>query len=437
MTKMESEACQTTTDGGTLSLFTATCHAGRIQLQWCIPKGLYKRPVRHKVVPQLPQYDTFRIWCASWDHEYSRDPYQPRAGANMPEDSQLVHEGPLTPQFGRRFAWTSELMEIGRCYAFYVACAGGPVAGPAIVKVRDPEVWWTCEETRRRITRFVERCPVPVERHIVGSSRMGRDIEALFLGAGSRTVVLAAAVHPGESGPELLLGMLEKMTRARPDLFTGFQVIVVPCVNPDSRERLAHGHPVYLRTNAAGVDLNRNFDDNWSLVSEAYGERSDEPASETWRGPEAFSEPESRALRDLCESHPPAAVIAYHWMGGISAPPMNHHLGIYSWDDWDQRNVPYEQRCKQAANAYGCAYYKTPDPEPWYPHPSIQPGSFEGWVAMRFGTPGYAMEGGRDEDSRLGQRDAVTPTVLQAHAERHSHGLAAFLDYIRDLPASP
>lgn len=431
MTAMEPDPNQTTADGGTLSLLTATCHAGVARLQWCIPKGLYKRPGRHKPVRQLPQYDTFRIWRAVWANDYSRDPYQPRVADTLPKQARLVYEGPLSPKYGRRFEWTSTPMETGRTFAFYVACAEGPAAGPVIVKTRDPEVWWTYDETMRRIAGFVERCPVPIERRTLGRSRMGRDIEALFLGTGPKTVVLAAAVHPGESGPELLLGTIENAIRKRPGLLTGFQVVLVPCVNPDSRERLALGHPVYVRTNAAGVDLNRNFADNWSLVGEAYGERSDEPGSETWRGPEPFSEPESRALRDLCESHPPAAVIAYHWMGGISAPPMNHHLGIYSWDDWDRRDVPYEQRCRLAANVYGCAYYNTPEPESWYPHPSIQPGSFEGWAAGRFGALGYAMEGGRDEESRAGQRDAVTPEILRTHAERHGRGLGAFLDHIR------
>ena len=41
-----------------------------------------------------------------------------------------------------------------------------------------------------------------------------------------------------------------------------------------------------------GVDLNRNFD-------KGYGDHSsDDPCQEDYRGPEAFSEPEARALRD-------------------------------------------------------------------------------------------------------------------------------------------
>ena len=41
-----------------------------------------------------------------------------------------------------------------------------------------------------------------------------------------------------------------------------------------------------------GVDLNRNFDKGYGDYS------SDDPCQEDYRGPEAFSEPEARALRD-------------------------------------------------------------------------------------------------------------------------------------------
>jgi hypothetical protein len=267
------------------------------------------------------------------------------------------------------------------------------------------------------------------ERQTIGYSRLGKSIDALFLGDGEIPVILTAAVHPSETGPELLLGAVEQLL-ADGNVPAQFRLIVVPCANPDSRDRFARGCPFNIRTNAAGVDLNRNFEDNWSQVSDAYGERSDEPVGDTWRGPAPASEPETRALRDLCEAHPPAAMIAYHWMGGVSAPPMNHHLGIYSWDDWDDRDVAYEKRCQAAANAYGCGFFETAEPEPWYPHPSVQPGTFEGWVHRRFGVPGYAMEGGREDLSRVGNRDAVTPEVMAEFTRRHAQGLAAFLHHL-------
>ncbi len=46
-----------------------------------------------------------------------------------------------------------------------------------------------------------------------------------------------------------------------------------------------------------GVDLNRNFGSSWS-------KGNPDPWSETYRGPEPFSEPETRAIRDFALAHP-------------------------------------------------------------------------------------------------------------------------------------
>ena len=44
----------------------------------------------------------------------------------------------------------------------------------------------------------------------------------------------------------------------------------------------------------AGVDLNRNYGFNWN-----YGHPGDNECEDTFNGKKAFSEPESRAMRDL------------------------------------------------------------------------------------------------------------------------------------------
>ena len=43
-----------------------------------------------------------------------------------------------------------------------------------------------------------------------------------------------------------------------------------------------------------GVDLNRNFDEHFGVVG-----TSSNPSSDTYRGPSAFSEPETKALTDF------------------------------------------------------------------------------------------------------------------------------------------
>jgi hypothetical protein len=78
-------------------------------------------------------------------------------------------------------------------------------------------------------------------------------------------------------------------------------VALLPVANPDGAKR-------GTRYNARGIDPNRNFGFNWR-------EDSIEPA-----GPEAWSEPESRALRDFIAAWRPAKIIALHWaLGEIDA----------------------------------------------------------------------------------------------------------------------
>ncbi|KAK5642002.1 hypothetical protein RI129_008169 [Pyrocoelia pectoralis] len=75
--------------------------------------------------------------------------------------------------------------------------------------------------------------------------------------------------------------------------------LIVPLVNPDGYE-YTHTADRFWRKNRAkgricrGVDLNRNFDFQWSQAG-----ASDDECSSTYAGPSAFSEPESLALSKL------------------------------------------------------------------------------------------------------------------------------------------
>lgn len=97
------------------------------------------------------------------------------------------------------------------------------------------------------------------------------------------------------------------------------QIVFVPCVNPDGyiynqqtnpgggglwrKNRLDHGDGSY------GVDLNRNFGFKWGYDDNG---SSPNPASDTYRGAEAFSEPETRALRDFVNQNEFRICLNYH-----------------------------------------------------------------------------------------------------------------------------
>ena len=94
---------------------------------------------------------------------------------------------------------------------------------------------------------------------------------------------------------------------------------MVPCANPDGFE-YSRNHFSFWRKNrrqnadgSYGVDLNRNFPIGFV--------KSKNPASNVYGGPEPFSEPETRALRDFVESHPNIAIaLDYHSQGNVFFP---------------------------------------------------------------------------------------------------------------------
>lgn len=83
----------------------------------------------------------------------------------------------------------------------------------------------------------------------------------------------------------------------------------VPVVNPDGYEytwttdRFWRKNRAKVGTKTAGVDLNRNFG-----FHSGTGGSSANPTDDTYRGPSAFSEPESSAVRDLVEATPNLAL---------------------------------------------------------------------------------------------------------------------------------
>ncbi|MFA9373166.1 MAG: M14 family zinc carboxypeptidase [Poseidonibacter sp.] len=96
-------------------------------------------------------------------------------------------------------------------------------------------------------------------------------------------------------------------------------IYMVPCANPDGYE-YSRTHFSFWRKNRRqnvdgtyGVDLNRNFP--IGFVS------STAPISNVYGGPEPFSEPETRALRDFVEAHNNITIaLDYHSQGNVFFP---------------------------------------------------------------------------------------------------------------------
>ncbi|MCO6475959.1 MAG: hypothetical protein J5I94_05020 [Phaeodactylibacter sp.] len=115
------------------------------------------------------------------------------------------------------------------------------------------------------------------------------------------------------------------------------ELYLVPCINPDGyihnqttdpdgggfwrKNRRDNGNGTF------GVDLNRNYGFEWAAGSGS----SFNSGSQTYHGPEPFSEPETRAIRQLCLEHDFRIALNYHTFSNVLIYPWTH-TGEYTPD---------------------------------------------------------------------------------------------------------
>jgi len=136
----------------------------------------------------------------------------------------------------------------------------------------------------------------------LGTSVSGQEIVAYHFGNGETEILLVGGVHGGYSPnttslTEDAVSYFEANSTAVPE---NIMVTIIPALNPDGLEKLGTAG----RFNANNVDLNRNFDCEWS----AEGVWQNQEVS---GGSEAFSEPEAAALRDYVEKYDPDYAIVW------------------------------------------------------------------------------------------------------------------------------
>ncbi|HVI06167.1 MAG TPA: M14-type cytosolic carboxypeptidase [Sphingomicrobium sp.] len=135
----------------------------------------------------------------------------------------------------------------------------------------------------------------------LGKSLDGQDVDCLTIGEGSLNVWLYARQHPGETMAEWWMeGALEKLTDEDDPVARVLRqectFRIVPNMNPDGSRR---GH---LRTNAAGVNLNRE-----------------------WHSPSAEKGPEVLSVRNAMDEAAPDFAMDVH---GDEAIPANFLAGF-------------------------------------------------------------------------------------------------------------
>lgn len=138
--------------------------------------------------------------------------------------------------------------------------------------------------------------PIAVNR-VQAASVQGREIIAYVLGSQEPTVMFFGVFHGDEPIGEPMLLNLKGYILKHPELLNRCRVVIVPVLNPD-------GKVAGRRTNADGVDINRNFDTgNWD---------GRQPHDRNWGGPRPASEPETRFVLKLITEYSPRCIVSIH-----------------------------------------------------------------------------------------------------------------------------
>jgi len=104
-----------------------------------------------------------------------------------------------------------------------------------------------------------------------------------------KTLLVVGVVHGDEPQGEKIVEQMMKLPHVN-------RVLYIPCLNPDGRD-------IGTRTNASGVDLNRNFPaQNWKRL----------PQDRYFGGEEPLSEAEAQFLKQIIDTYTPDVILTLH-----------------------------------------------------------------------------------------------------------------------------
>ncbi len=284
---------------------------------------------------------------------------------------------------------------------------GEEIIIPFGIGIVDTRIDYTYEIMERDLSGLEAVFPF-LEIKSAGESVLGKKLYYIKIGTGGNKVFYNAAHHSLEwiTSP-LLMKFTENLAAAYSEgrLLSGYNVeeilqrstiYIMPMVNPDGVDLVLNGlstdNPYYddllkwndtgrpfsevWQANIRGVDLNHNYDAAWDLSKQAELELGIVgPGPTRYSGPEPFSEPETRAVRDLTREIDPRLVLAYHSQGEVIywnfmdlAPPESRPIG----------EVLANVSGYTLEELFGIASYA----------------GYKDWFIQDFGGPGYTIEVG-------------------------------------------
>ena len=146
------------------------------------------------------------------------------------------------------------------------------------------------------LAAFLPTAGLAQTQEIFGYSVQHRPMTAYIFGQGSNVTMIFGAFHDNEPASPIVVESLKLYLEAHPEEWKERTIILVPLTNPDGEFQRS-------RTNARGVDLNRNFPGTWQVTV---------AVARYNPGPSPASEPETVAVMRLVEKYAPDKIISIH-----------------------------------------------------------------------------------------------------------------------------
>jgi len=226
----------------------------------------------------------------------------------------------------------------------------------------------------------------------IGKSVEGRDMKVLHItkaGPGKPNIWIEAGIHAREwISPAMCTYIIDSLMNNDVDDFKSqLNFHILPSANPDGYE-YSREHDRLWRKNRGdhgsiflckGVDLNRN----WGFHFAESG-ASNNKCTETYHGPEAFSEPETANIRDYTLTLDPVPVLSHtlHSYSQLWLWPYG-----YAYDAYPENYVEIRDLAKEAVDALQAVHGTVFDPinsADLYPAAGASDDWYKGVLGSRF-----------------------------------------------------
>lgn len=243
--------------------------------------------------------------------------------------------------------------------------------------------------------------PEIAEFREIGRSLENRAIWALRIGErkGSTRKLLFTGCHHAREWvavevPFLLADHLVKNANQNPvkQWLTQGEIWVVPMVNPDGHEFSRTSDRLWRKNRrpnsdgSFGVDPNRNYGYMWGTLN--INTSSHVPSDETYVGPRAFSEPETRVMRDLISSEQFRGVITYHSFSQLILYPWGYTSKPIAIQEDRDRMVKLVNRMQELIRDVHDKIYTPQQSSELYP----TAGDTTDWTYGIYGIPSFTIE---------------------------------------------